>query len=276
MIEITVDNMNLRQIAESGQAFRWNQLDESGYHYSIVAYSKYLEITQTGTKSFLLDCTEMWYMGFWRHYFDLDTDYETIQTMAAQGDDLLREAAAQGCGIRILRQPIFETIITFLVSQNNNIPRIKATIEKLCERFGRKCTAPGGQQYYAFPEPKDLADIDKLQGLGLGYRDKYIAAAARIAASGCINIAGLEAEDYSTAKLILTNFLGVGEKVADCICLFALHKLEAFPVDTWVKKIEEKYYGGRFPQEKYEGYQGIMQQYLFAYIRKTEKERAKQ
>ncbi len=276
MIEITVDNMSLRQIAESGQAFRWEKLDDRHNRYSIVAYGKYLEITQTGTKSFLLDCNEADYLETWERYFDLRTDYEEIQLMACQGDARLYEAAIQGYGIRILRQPVFETIITFLVSQNNNIPRIKATIEKLCERFGRSMTAPGGQQYYAFPEPKDLADIDKLQGLGLGYRDKYIVAAARIAASGCINIAGLEAEDYSTAKLILTNFLGVGEKVADCICLFSLHKLEAFPVDTWVKKIEEKYYGGRFPQEKYEGYQGIMQQYLFAYIRKTEKERAKQ
>lgn len=276
MIEITVDNMSLRQIAESGQAFRWKELDDSHNRYSIVAYGEYLEITQTGTKSFLLDCSEIRYIGLWRRYFDMETDYEAIQVMACQGDARLYEAAIQGYGIRILRQPVFETIITFLVSQNNNIPRIKATIEKLCERFGRSMTAPGGQQYYTFPEPEDLADVDKLQGLGLGYRDKYIAAAARIAASGCINIEGLEAEDYSTAKLILTNFLGVGEKVADCICLFALHKLEAFPVDTWVKKIEEKYYGGRFPQEKYEGYQGIMQQYLFAYIRKTEKERAKQ
>lgn len=193
------------------------------------------------------------------------------QLMACQGDARLYEAAIQGYGIRILRQPVFETIITFLVSQNNNIPRIKATIEKLCERFGRKMTAPGGQQYYTFPEPEVLADVDKLQGLGLGYRDKYIAAAAKIAASGCIDIERLEAEEYSTAKLILTNFLGVGEKVADCICLFALHKLEAFPVDTWVKKIEERYYGGRFPREKYAGYQGVMQQYLFAYIRNTEK-----
>lgn len=276
MVKIKADNINLQQIAASGQAFRWNQLDESGHSYSIVAYSKYLEVTQTGTKSVLLDCTEADYLETWERYFDLDTDYEAIQIMARRGDDLLCNAAIQGYGIRILRQPVFETIITFLVSQNNNIPRIKATIEKMCERFGRRLTAPGGQQYYTFPQPADLEDVDKLQGLGLGYRDKYIAAAARIAASGCINIEGLEAEDYSTAKLILTNFLGVGEKVADCVCLFALHKLEAFPVDTWVKKIEEKYYGGRFPQEKYEGYQGIMQQYLFAYIRKIEKERAKQ
>ena len=273
MVEIKADNINLQQIAESGQAFRWNQLDESGHSYSIVAYGKYLEATQTGTKSVLLDCTEADYLETWERYFDLRTDYEAIQLMACQGDARLYEAAIQGYGIRILRQPVFETIITFLVSQNNNIPRIKATTEKLCERFGRSMTAPGGQQYYTFPEPEALADIDKLQGLGLGYRDKYIAAAARIAASGCVDIERLEAEDYSTAKLILTNLLGVGEKVADCICLFALHKLEAFPVDTWVKKIEERYYGGRFPQEKYAGYQGVMQQYLFAYIRKTENER---
>ena len=251
MVKIKADNINLQQIAESGQAFRWNQLDESGHSYSIVAYGKYLEATQTGTKSVLLDCTEADYLETWERYFDLRTDYKAIQLMACQGDARLYEAAIQGYGIRILRQPVFETIITFLVSQNNNIPRIKATIEKLCERFGRKMTAPGGQQYYTFPEPEALADVDKLQGLGLGYRDKYIPAAAKIAASGCI--------------------LGIGEKVADCICLFALHKLEAFPVDTWVKKIEERYYGGRFPQEKYAGYQGAMQQYLFAYIRNTEK-----
>lgn len=160
---------------------------------------------------------------------------------------------------------------------NNNIPRIQATISALCERFGREMKTPAGETYYTFPEPAALVDIDKLQGLGLGYRDAYIAAAARIAASGCIDLNSLYMVDHDTAKLILTNFLGVGEKVAECICLFGLHQLEAFPVDTWVKKIEAQYYGGRFPQEKYAGHQGVMQQYLFAYIRNTEKaEKCKQ
>ena len=190
-------------------------------------------------------------------------------------------AMAFGGGVRILRQDLWEMIVTFLISQNNNIPRIRNSVDALCAKFGEKKTGIGlvldpegcaktvEKTYDSFPEAGAVAagGLDGLSGLGLGYRDKYIWTMAEKCSGpdGAKWLDDLRAADYHTAHGMLTAEFGIGRKVADCVCLFGLHHVEAFPVDTHVKQIVNAYYPGGFPLERYRGYAGILQQYMFYY-----------
>ncbi|NCC42480.1 MAG: 8-oxoguanine DNA glycosylase [Clostridia bacterium] len=279
MITRIIDNCNLKQIAESGQAFRWKQLDETGNKYSIIAYGDYVEVEQQGNV-FTFNCGETGYMTIWDWYFDTQTDYAQIIASTDPQDELMQAAIRSGSGIRILQQDIWETFITFIISQNNRIGRIRNTIEKMCERYGeQRChttldiradsiefKADGTKKYYTFPRPEALSNVDNLQGLGLGYRDKYIAAAAKAVQNHVLELKQLRFMEHEQALEVLKQVMGIGDKVAECICLFGLHQLQAYPVDTWVKKIE-KYYGSGYIEKHYNGYQGVIQQYLFSYAR---------
>ena len=183
--------------------------------------------------------------------------------------------------MRILRQDLWEMIVTFLISQNNNIPRIRNSVDALCAKFGEKktgiglvldpegCVKPVEKTYDSFPEAGAVAagGLEGLSGLGLGYRDKYIWTMAEKCSGpdGAKWLDDLRAADYHTAHGMLTAEFGIGRKVADCVCLFGLHHVEAFPVDTHVKQIVNAYYPGGFPLERYRGYAGILQQYMFYY-----------
>lgn len=265
MVTMELDNFSLEQICDSGQCFRMKKIGE--HTYSLVAGDQYLEITQKGT---IVDfhCSDVELICFWVPYFDLDTDYSAYIKKVNPRDRYLSEAAEKGSGIRILRQDLWEMIITFLISQQNHITRIRGCIERLCARYGDKKISREGVEYYSFPGPEALAlaTEEELRELGMGYRARYLVETARSITQGEVSLEKIfQMKYYSRARKELMKLSGVGEKVADCICLFALHHMDAFPVDTHIRQVLELHYKRGFPNRRYHGMRGIMQQYIFYY-----------
>lgn len=264
MIERIVDNFNLAQICQSGQCFRMYARGED--RYALIAGSHYLEVEQQGGKC-VFYCDRAEFENFWTGYFDLETDYASYMGKIASDDSYLKGAAEFGSGIRILRQDLWEMIVSFLISQQNNIVRIRRCIENICSGYGEKLTNAQGEEYHAFPTPQALAALkeDALMACNLGYRSKYVVRTARNVVDGECNLETIGRLPYPEAREELLKLFGVGEKVADCICLFALHHLEAFPVDTHIRQAMENHYQQGFPMERYQGCQGVLQQYIFYY-----------
>lgn len=259
MVRKTIDNFSLMQICNSGQCFRMQRTDEETYE--IIAASRYLKARQDGADCVFF-CDEKEFEAYWSSYFDLDGEYSTYMTAINPRDSYLVSAASFGSGIRILRQDLWEMIVSFLISQQNNIVRIRRCIENICARYGEE-----REGYFAFPSPASLACLgeDALRECNLGYRSKYVVRAARSVVSGEIDLDEIRQMTYRAAKQELLKLYGVGEKVADCICLFALHHLEAFPVDTHISQALQQHYKRGFPNRRYKGMQGVMQQYIFYY-----------
>jgi N-glycosylase/DNA lyase len=189
----------------------------------------------------------------------MDRDYGKIKAdIRATGDPYLTAAVNYGCGIRILRQDPWETIVTFLISQQNNMSRIRSIIAKLCRPYG-----------YQFPTPNLLASYtkDDFVALGLGYRARYLHKIVQAVLDGKLNLSELQVMNAVDAVAFLTRFDGIGHKVANCIALFGLHKLDAFPIDVWIRRIIDEQYGGNFDETRFPGYAGIVQQYMFFYRR---------
>ena len=268
-MKITIEHLNVLQIADSGQCFRMNRLEEGWF--GLIAFGRFLRLRQPEPGVIELSCNEEEYENIWRDYFDIDYDYgNVVQGLIKSGDEFLQKAAEYGPGIRILRQEPFEMLISFIISQNKNIPSIKTCIERICERYGDGKTEPvTGMTYYAFPSPEQLAAAGKeeLRSLKLGYRDEYILSAARAVNEGAIDLEKLKWCTHEEAVKALKTIHGVGEKVANCVSLYGLHHIEAFPVDVWIKKILTEVYRGAFREDRYSGYAGIVQQYMFYYIR---------
>lgn len=263
MIEFMADNFDLAQICRSGQCFRMNELGEN--RYSVIAGRKYLEMEQQEGRC-VFYCEEAEFRDFWEKYFDLKADYASYLGKIAPGDSYLRSAAEFGAGIRILRQDLWEMIVSFLISQQNHILRIRRCIDNICRVYGEKQYCQGGE-YHAFPTPQALAGLpeDGLMACNLGYRSKYVVRTARAVAGGDWDLEAVRLLPYPKAREELLKLFGVGGKVADCICLFALHHLEAFPVDTHIRQAMEAHYEKGFPMKRYEGCQGVLQQYIFYY-----------
>lgn len=267
MVRVTKDYFSITQICMSGQCFRMNLLEnEKAEAVGLVAFGKYLEVFQNGNE-ICFDCTQEDYDTIWKSYFDMETDYAAMIGRIDAADSYLTSAAAFGSGIRILRQDLWEMIISFIVSQQNNIKRIRRCIRLLCEKYGEKRVAENGTAYYDFPTPKALsqASIEDLQACNLGYRSRYIQKTSRAVLHKEIDLEKLSAFRYPDASRELLKLCGVGTKVADCICLFALHKMEAFPKDTHINKVLAAQYPNGFPFEQYHDCGGILQQYLFYY-----------
>lgn len=268
-------NFHPRHIFECGQAFRWNW---DGKGYKGVVSHRVVRILWDGSTLIIENATLDDFDILWRDYFDLDTDYgEIIKTLSC--DDVLREAVKYGWGIRILNQDPWETLISFIISANNGITRIKGIIEKLSYRFGKKITWKD-QEYYCFPSVESLARAHKeeLRGCGCGYRDTYIQGTARLIMDGIIDLDALRNLDYKDARDQLLQCPGVGPKVADCILLFSLKKPQAFPVDLWIRRIIETLYlddkGSindihKFAESRFGSLAGYAQQYLFYYAREN-------
>lgn len=264
MTERSIPDFDIGQIARSGQCFRFRQLAEQ--HYALVAGGRYVEIRQQG-QTVCFDCPEDEFEAVWRPYFDLDADYGRYKNAVAKRDKYLQSAVAAGGGLRILRQELWETIVCFIISQQNNIGRITKCVENLCSLLGETCYNKSKQVYNAFPTAERLAacTADELAPIRLGYRAKYILAAARQVASGEVDLAAVRCMDYAHAKAELMRLTGVGVKVAECICLFALHHIDAFPVDTHIRQMLDAHYPKGFPLRRYKGFAGVMQQYAFYY-----------
>ena len=271
MVVKVEDDLDLEKISESGQCFRWTREEEnSGLTYRIIAGKNCLYITSLGRGCYELDCTEDEYRDFWRDYFDLEENYRSIrERIDPDQDPFLWEAAESEKGIRILRQDPWEMLITFIISQNRNIPAIRRSVELLSKACGQKKTDSKGRTYYAFPEPmavealmeKDLADCR------LGYRCKYVHAAAEAVSGGMIDLNRLRSAEDEEVMSALTGLFGVGIKVASCVSLFGFHHTNAFPIDVWIKRILADQYPKGYPYERYWPYNGIYQQYMFAFYR---------
>lgn len=267
MVQITKDHFSISQICRSGQCFRMEELaDEKAGTVALVAFGKYLEVSQNGSE-IAFDCTQEEYDSVWKSYFDMERDYAAVIGGIDASDKYLTSAAAFGAGIRILHQELWEMIISFIISQQNNIKRIRKCVHLLCERYGEKKTAQNGIIYYEFPTPYVLsrASIEDLYACNLGYRSRYIYETANAVLHKEIDLEGLFALDYEAANRELLKLCGVGKKVADCICLFALHKTQAFPKDTHINKVLAAQYPNGFPFEQYGENSGILQQYIFYY-----------
>lgn len=262
----------IKHILECGQVFRFKRLEELEneqlkYVYEIISLDKKAVIYEYRDKAVIVTKDVEYFIN----YFDLDTDYNKIK-QSLIFDDIMKNATNYGYGIRILRQDIFETIISFIISANNNIKRIQKSVNLISEKFGTKM-----EDYYAFPSLNQLSKASKsdLRELGVGFRDEYIVSSIKM----------LENVDFSELKKLetseLANFLktlkGVGQKVADCIMLFAFYDMSVFPVDTWLKQVYNSFYTVTGCQDvkkireyftsKFGKYSGYAQQYLFYYKR---------
>lgn len=242
-----------------GQCFRFDRTDDG---FGGIAQNRYVSLVQTD-EGVLIKTTEHDFESIWRRYFDLDTDYDAMIDTFPADDVHLCDAVSHCGGIRILRQDAFEALISFVISQNNNIPRIKKLINALSERYGARID--GG---YAFPTPESLIDAN-IDDMHFGYRAPYIISAARDYYDGRLSFERISAMSYSEAKkeLLLTH--GIGPKVADCALLFGYGFMQAFPVDTWIKKVMAERYGKGFDPSYFGRYAGLAQQYLFYYERGT-------
>ena len=264
---IKCNNFNLRQIAESGQCFRMNKISKD--EYSLIAYGEYLRLKQIDNESIELDCDEKQYNEIWKDYFDMEYDYQSvIDAINDSNDRFLMEAVKYGHGIRILKQDVFEVLISFIISQRKSIPAIKSSIEQICISFGERKESKG-TVYYTFPTPEKLADadFDTLRGCGVGYRDEYIVRAAKAVLDGDIQLEELKNRPNRYAIEKLKGLYGVGEKVANCVALFGLHHIDSFPIDVWIERVIDDIYDGYFETEQFNGYAGIVQQYMFYYGR---------
>ena len=253
------DNFDIRRTFLCGQCFRWSE-DENGA-FTGIAGGKKLTLTQQGSRITLSGINEQ-DIPFWENYFDMDTDYSAyISVLSA--DEMLKKACDSAPGIRILRQEPFETLISFIISQNNNIPRIAGIIGRLCESFGERID--GG---FAFPTAQKLSGIspEDLAPLRAGFRARYICDAVNKVNSGEVDLEEIDELPLEQAREKLKLIVGVGDKVADCVLLFAYHKTDAFPKDVWVKRIMAQFYPGGLP-DCTRGIEGIAQQYLFDYVR---------
>jgi N-glycosylase/DNA lyase len=264
-IEITgVTDFDPVRIFECGQCFRWNA-DENGV-YTGVAQNRAARLRRVGDSIHITGSTED-FETIWRNYFDLDRDYEKIRRQLCI-DDFMQKATDYGAGIRILRQDKWEALCSFIVSQCNNIPRIKKIIDILCTEFGNKIEF-GSKTYHTFPTAQDLAPLDEsdLAPLRCGYRASYIISAAKAIAGGTLDLEELSQQTADTARAKLKQLRGVGDKVADCAILFGLNMQDAFPQDVWIKRAIAEQYSKTFDPKIFSPYAGIAQQYIFYYTR---------
>lgn len=257
-------DFSLPQILDCGQCFRWQPTDEGENCWRGIAMGRCLSIEKTGEEQFLFRCSEEEFRQLWLPYFDLELDYSAIKA-ALQDDPIMAEATAYAPGIRVLRQDGWETLCTFIISQNNNIKRIRGIVERLCETFGQPIE--GG---YDFPSPQRLAQasLEDLAPLRAGFRAKYLLDAAQKVVSGQVRLEAIPSMSYEEASNHLQQICGVGPKVADCALLFGFYKLDAFPMDVWMKRAMATLYPHGLP-EALLPYRGIAQQYLFHYARRN-------
>ena len=258
------DDFSLKQTFECGQCFRWRALGEE--HYRGTAFGKTVEFElKNGVLSG--NCSAYEFEKIWRPYLDLDRDYAEIRRLVSI-DEKTADCVRYGSGIRILQQDPWEALCSFILSQCNNIPRICGIIDRLCETYGE----PLGDGSYTFPCAEQIAmlRVEDLACLRSGYRAPYVLAAAQAVADGSLDFSKLSQMNAKEALSTLTALPGVGIKVASCMLLFGLHKLDAFPVDTWMKKAIIELYGKNFdPAKAFGEYAGIAQQYIFYHTRQN-------
>ncbi len=272
-----------KHIFECGQCFRWNEQKDGSY--TGVFRNNVINVKKQDEKIFFKGICEENIKDECKKYFDLDTNYDNIKSRLSNVDDYLKTSIKYGEGIRILNQDLWETLISFIISANNNIPRIKGIIERISKSYGKKIVW-NSNEYYTFPTPQELskASVEDLRKLGLGFRDVRVYETTKIINENPDKLKELADEkDVNKLKEELLQFPGVGPKVADCIMLFStLKRLEVFPIDVWVRRVMNELYIKnedeakinkkeieQLAKTKYGNLAGIAQQYLFYWRREA-------
>ena len=255
-----VECLDLDLTLDCGQAFRWEKQEDGSY--SGVAGGYFLNIAKENGNLVFNNTSMEAFEGFWINYFDLNRDYKAI-CRTLKEDELLSSTIDEYYGIRILNQEPWEALCSFVISQQNNIKRIKLIISRLCRAYGEDL----GNGWYTFPSAERLAELGvaDFEAIGAGYRAKYLEKLAKDVASGNIDLSKIKSLSLEEARKALLDIYGVGIKVANCALLFGFGFLSAFPVDVWMKRVME-YYPNGLP-ECFTGIEGIAQQYLFHWAR---------
>lgn len=263
-----VRRFRLRDIFECGQCFSFRKMPDGAY--AGVARGHYLSLRQDGDTVVFAHTDEQTFRTLWYDYFDLGFDYEACAERFS-GEPTLKKAAEFSKGIRILHQDFWETLCTFILSQNNNIPRIGHLVEALSRTFGTYLCTDGYGDRFTFPTPEALLEAGEpaLRALKTGFRAGYLLDAAEKAAGGALNQKLFEDPSVSTEDALraLSRIRGVGPKVASCVLLFSCRRYDCFPVDVWMKRVLSAYYPGVSDGKAFGPYAGIAQQYLFYYER---------
>ena len=274
-----IESFNPVHIFECGQCFRWNKQDDNSY--TGIIKKCVINVKQQGHKIIFHGICDGNIKEICQDYFDLNTDYERIKVDLAKIDKYLDNSIKYGQGIRILHQELWETLISFIISANNNIPRIKGIIERMSKAYGKKIVYQD-KEYYTFPTPDELSNVsvEDFRKLGLGFRDVRIYETVQKTLRKEIDLDLIQRE--KNAEIVNNKLLeipGVGPKVADCIMLFSLQMYQVFPVDVWVRRvISELYFENKeqkpkmiqaFAKEHYGNLAGLAQQYLFYWRRDT-------
>ena len=273
---LDIDSFDLKHIFECGQCFRWYLNSDNSY--TGVVRNNVLNIKKSNNNIFISSYGDETLNELVYTYFDLSRDYKKIKSTLSKIDKNIEKSINYGNGIRLLNQDLWETIISFIISANNNIPRIRKIIENICKSYGKKIIWKN-DVFYTFPTPKELsnATVEDLRNLGLGFRDTRVYETTQIISSGKINLESLKKQNTNTVRDILLSLPGIGPKVADCILLFSdLKRLEVFPIDVWVRRVMNELYIHnedeskvkkeqieRIANEKFGNLAGIAQQYLF-------------
>ena len=259
---IKADGYSLALTFDCGQCFRFEPTERGSFEG--VAFGEYIEMSQPEEGKILLHGVSAENAEKWRRFLAIDTDWNNIKLDVASRSDVLKDAAELAGGIRILKQDEFEALISFVISQCNNIPRIKGLISALSRNYGTAIELTDGRTVYTFPDARTLASLplSELRALKLGYRAEYILNAANATLDGLIDAVKAEADTRCASKL-LTSVGGIGEKVAACTLLFGFGRLDAFPKDVWIKRAMEKYFPGCKDTSVFGPYAGVAQQYLF-------------
>ncbi len=274
-VRIPNRDFDLTHTFDCGQCFRWNRDDDGSYVG--VAGGRAARFRSDGDEIVIENCSPQDYEEFWRGYLDMDRDYGKIKQAVAV-NDVMKAAVNYGSGIRILRQDFFEALISYIISQNNSIPNIKRVVERLCTAYGEPISM-GDKVYYAFPSPTALAPLTRedYRALGAGFRDRYLEGAVKLVNDGSLSAASLMAMSTEDARRELMKVKGVGNKVCDCVMLFALGKYDLFPTDTWIKKVMEESFDSKsvseaknFGERIFGENSGFAQQYLFYWRRNRE------
>lgn len=282
-----IKDFNARQVFDCGQCFRFESADDGSYTgtargriINVSCEKNTLTIANASETDMTAEEMQKDFENIWSEYFDLERDYSKIKKSLRKRDPIIGKAIEAGEGIRILKQNPWETVVSFIISQNNNIPRIKKCIDSLAENFGQRIgrSRPefGGREYFDIPSFEVMSglNLEDLDVCRLGYRSRYlIETAGTIAKDGGKKLYELSGDE---AFAYVSSLCGVGPKVANCITLFSMEGLDRFPVDVWIKKIMHEMYGfdeddmtgmEEFAREMYGKYGGIAQQYLFYYAR---------
>ena len=277
------NSFNLRDIFECGQCFRWNKEDDESYIG--VLENNVLNVKNIENKIIFKGICNGNIQEIVTNYFDLNRDYTKIKNELSKIDDYMKNSIKYGEGIRILNQDLWETIISFIISANNNIPRIKGIIERLSKKYGKEIIW-NGKKYYTFPTPEELRNVsvEEYRKLGLGFRDIRVYETTKMILNKEVDLKKLFNEETETVREELLKLSGVGPKVADCILLFStLKRFEVFPIDVWVRRVmndlyikneDEKKVSKKqileIAEKKYGNLAGIAQQYLFYWRREKE------